>query len=269
MSDGAAQPFDLRRDGVRRLVAQEFVWRLRSTGSATLEEMRAYPLLLFKIPACPDEIALVADVARRLGWIEEPETPGGEWRLTDAGRAVQRPPSLAITQVVTRIVSVADPVRTRATDWLPLLALVAGAFTAGVVEASTADAVRWLAAAVLLGSMVWQGYGEVQIVRVVRNWKRVQEDPRYRVITQLYDWPRLALIVVFDAALVAAFTAAVFGRSWAFLVALGIAAAMGLVHLVWLTWPVHELAVAARDTPCRDDAAPAAAHDERDHSVRA
>ena len=165
MNDWATEPFALRRDRIRRLVGQEFVWRLAAIGSATREELRAFPLLLFKVPACPEEIDQVAEVARRLGWVEKPEHDDGEWRLTEAGRAVPRPPSLAIGQVVTRILSVADPVRSRATDWLPLVALVAGVFTAGVAEASTVDAVRWLASGVLVASILWQGYGEIQIIR--------------------------------------------------------------------------------------------------------
>jgi hypothetical protein len=247
MNKWATEPFALHRDRVRRLLAQEFVWRMASIGSATLEEMRAFPLLLFKVPACAGEIAQVAEVARRLGWVEAPELEGGEWRLTDAGRAVPRPPSLAITQVVTRILSVADPVRSRATDWLPLVALVAGVFTAGVAEASTVDAVRWLAAAVLLASLLWQGYGEIQIVRAVRGWGRVQADPDYLPVARLYDWFRLVFIIVFDAAIVAAFTASLFG-SWEEAAVLAtVAVATGLVHLGVWTWPVYQMTTKVRD----------------------
>ena len=51
-------------------------------------------------------------------------------RVTRMGPVGSR--TLAIPQVATRILSVADPVRSRAADWHPLVALPAGAVTTGV-----------------------------------------------------------------------------------------------------------------------------------------
>ena len=189
---------DLRSDVVRRLFAQELVSRMVVLGSATLDELLALPLLLFKVPPEPDELKEVADVARRLGWLEEPEEPDGEWKLTDAGRGVQRPPSL-------RILSVANPVRTQAKDWLPLLAIVAGGLATAADDAATADVVRAASVTVLGGAIAWQFYGELHIVKAVGAWKRIQADrQRYAPAIDLYRPKRLMVTVVEGRALQAA-----------------------------------------------------------------
>ena len=248
---------DLRSDAVRRLFAQELVSRMVVLGSATLDELQALPLLLFKVRPEDDELELIADVARRLGWLEPPEQPDGEWRLTDAGRAVRRPPSLAASQVVTRILSVANPVRTQAKDWVPLLAIIAGGLATTATNAATANVVRALSVIVLGGAVAWQFYGEVQIVRAVGAWKRIQDDHRYAPATSLYRPTRLTVTVLFDLALIAFFAFAIFALEAGFLVTAGVVAAVaGAVHLVCWTLPaarmvkgLKEKALAERDVP--------------------
>ena len=96
----------------------------------------------------------------------------------------------------------------------------------------------------------------------------MQADDGYRPVRRLYGRFRLAFIVVFDAAMVAAFTASLFG-AWAEAAALGIVAAVtGGIHLAAWTWPVYKMAVKVRDgrlpPTCRDaDTAAAAGHSVR------
>jgi len=248
---------DLRSDVVRRLFAQELVSRIVVLGSATLDELLALPLLLFKVPPMRDELEQIADVARRLGWLEAPEQPGGEWKLTDAGRAVRRPPSLAAYQVVTRILSVANPVRTHAQDWLPLLAIVAGGLATTATDATTANVVRALSVIVLGGAVAWQFYGEAQIVRAVGAWKRIQDDQRYAPATALYRPARLTVTLLFDLALIALFAFAIFTLEAEWIVTAGVvAAAAGCLHLLRWTLPAARMvdsfkqqAPAQRDVP--------------------
>jgi hypothetical protein len=233
---------DLRSDVVRRLFAQELAARMVVLGSATLDELLALPLLLFKVKPKPDELERIADVARRLGWLEPPEQPGGEWRLTDAGRAVRRPPSLAAYQVVTRILSVANPVRTQAKDWVPLLAIVAGGLATTATDASAANVVRALAVIVLGGAVAWQFYGELHIVRAVGAWKRIQGDQRYAPATALYRPLRLTVTVLFDLALIALFAFAIFALDAGWIVTAGVVAAvLGGLHLVCWTLPAARM----------------------------
>ena len=53
-----------------------------------------------------------------------------EWGVTEAGFGVPPPESLQLSQVVARVLRLADPVRKGATDWLPLIAVVIGALAA-------------------------------------------------------------------------------------------------------------------------------------------
>jgi hypothetical protein len=231
-------------------------------GSATLDELLALPLLLFKVPPTRDELEQIADVARRLGWLEPPEQPGGEWKLTDAGRAVRRPPSLAAYQVVTRILTVADPVRTQAKDWLPLLAIVAGGLATTATDATTADVVRAVSVLVLGGAVAWQFYGEMHIVRAIRAWRRIKDDRRYKPATALYRPERLTVTVLLDLALIALFAFAIFSLDAGWIVGAGVVAAVtGGVHLRCWTWPAKRMVdglkrevPAHRDVPHRSPA---------------
>lgn len=246
---------DLRSDVVRRLFAQELVSRISVLGSATLDELLALPVLLFKVPPTRDELEQIADVARRLGWLEAPELSGGEWKLTDAGREVRRPPSLAAYQVVTRILSVANPVRTQAKDWLPVLAIVAGGLAATATDAATANAVRALSVIVLGAAVAWQFYGETHIVRAVASWKRIQDDQRYAPATALYRPPRLTATVVFDLALIALFAFAIFTLPATWIVTAGVvAAATGCLHLLRWTLPAARMVEGFKcDAPTHGD----------------
>jgi hypothetical protein len=229
---------DLRSDVVRRLFAQELVSRMVVLGSATLDELLALPLLLFKVPPTRDELEHVADVARRLGWLEPPKRTDGEWKMTDAGRAVRRPPSLAAYQVVTRILIVANPVRTHGKDWLPLLAIVAGGLATTAKDTATANVVRALSVTVLAGAVAWQFHGEAQIVRAVSAWKRIQDDERYAPATALYRPARLTVTVLFDLALISLFAFAIFALEAPWIVFAGVVAtAAGCVHLLRWTLP--------------------------------
>ena len=235
MSDWATTPIDLRRGTVRRLFAQELVSQMSSIGSATRGELLALPVLLFKVPPEPGELDQVTEVARRLDWLEK---AGDEWRVTESGRALRRPPSLAIQQVATRVLSVANPVRTQAKDWLPILALAAGTVTAGVVRGiDTADAVRALSAAVLFGAVVWQFYGELQIVQTIKSWPRVQREDECQPLKRLYSTPRLVVTAIMDAAVIGAFALVIFGAWEIGLAIVAIAALAGIVHLRLWTIP--------------------------------
>ena len=170
---------------------------------------------MFKVPATGAELRQLTEIARRLAWLEAPEARDGEWSLSDAGRALRRPPSLAIVQVVSRVLSIANPVRTQAKDWLPLLAVVAGAVAGGVAGGSlgdltTADVVRALSITVLAGSILWQFYGEVQIVRAMRRWNPKRPLPGCEPAVALYRPPRLGWAIVLDLATVTAFGLLVF-----------------------------------------------------------
>jgi hypothetical protein len=240
MSNWATTPIDLRRGTVRRLFAQELVAQMGSIGAATRGELLTLPVLLFKVPPGPDELDQVTEVARRLDWLEKGKAPDEEWRVTESGRALRRPPSLAIPQVATRVLSVANPVRTQAKDWLPILALAAGTVTAGVARGvDTADAVRALSAAVLLGAVLWQFYGELQIVQAIKSWPRVQQEAACRPLKRLYSRPRLVVTAIMDATLIGAFTLVIFGAWRIGLATLAIAALAGIVHLRRWTVPVE------------------------------
>jgi hypothetical protein len=239
MSDWATSPIDLRRGTVRRLFAQELVSQMSSIGSATRGELLALPVLLFKVPPKPDELDQVTEVARRLGWLEK---TGEEWAVTESGRALRRPPSLAIPQVATRVLSVANPVRTQAKDWLPVLALAAGTVTAGVVRGiDTADAVRALSVAILAGAVAWQFVGELQIVQAIRSWPGVQEERVCRPLKWLYSKTRLFVTVILDAAVIGAFTFLIFEEWETGAWSAGIAAVAGIVHLCVWTVPAARM----------------------------
>ena len=251
MGDWSTTPIDVRDETVRRVFGQELVTRMARVGSATLDELAALPLLLFKVPAKRDELGQIAQVARRLGWLEPPADDTGEWKLTDAGRAVRPPPTLAATQVVTRIFSLANPVRAQAKDWVPLLAVAAGAAaTATKDTGATADIVRVLAIAVLAGSIAWQFYGELQLARAVRAWARIHGQAKLAPATSLYRAPRLMLAVVFDLALLATFGLAIFGAA-AWWVAAALACAGGIVHLFAWTLPAAVMVQESRGMPIR------------------
>lgn len=218
---------------------------MASIGSATRAELLALPLLVFKVAPEPGELDQLTEIARRLGWLEKVDSPREEWRLTESGRAVRRPPSLAIPQVATRILSVANPVRTQAKDWLPLIALGVGAVAGAAQGLTTAEAVRGTSVAVLLGAVSWQFYGELQIVWAIRGWSRVQGDPACKPLTALYSKPRLVVAAVLDAAAIVLFALLIFGQCLLGLPVLALAIlvpAAGLWHLHHWTIPAALMA---------------------------
>jgi hypothetical protein len=241
----ATQPIDLSRHRTRRLFAQEFVTRLAPLGSVTLDEARGLGLALFKVPPDQEEALQAARVASRLGWVEPPaDADGGQWTVSELGRTVARPPSLAFDQVFTRLARLAGPIREQATDWLPLLAVVAGALTtaAYISDATTLDAVRILSLAVLAYSLAVQIYGEAAIVQAVRTWAKSLGDETIEqrgIKPQLrfYSWLRLCVAVLFDAAILTTFGLLLFEAWDPALVAGGAVVVLALfLEFGWRTW---------------------------------
>jgi hypothetical protein len=241
----ATNPIDLSRQHNRRLFAQEFVSHLAPLGASSIDEMRALGIWLFKVPPDVDELEQVCSVAGRLGWVDEPDNPRtGRWQVSELGRTVARPPSLAFTHVFTRLARVAGPVREQATDWLPLLAVVAGALTTAKYggQASTLDAIRILSLAVLTYALTRQAIGEAGIVRAVQTWADDLDDDeieRRGISAQLdfYNWPRLFVALLFDVAVLAIFGFLLF-QVWAGVAGAG-AAAILLGALLERRWRRH------------------------------
>lgn len=251
MADWVSLPIDLTNTRDRRLFAEEFVTRLQPTGTATIAEMKELNLSLFMVPATPLELGQVAEAARRLGWVERPQngTEGsGEWRITERGFSVRRPPSLGIGQVIARIVNLADPVRKEATDWLPVLAVVAGAATATFPNNSDAVGVliRTLAIVVVAAALLRQGLGELDLIRATKRWPRLQASRFHAPVARFYNWPRFGFAIVFDITVLALFGLAIITHCLA-LVALGVSVV--LLLLIQIRWRRQRKAVEYKQDP--------------------
>jgi hypothetical protein len=208
----------------RRLFAQEFTTQLRRIGSASLGQMEHdFHLTLFKIPASSEELRQVSDVARRFGWVQRPDRPDdGEWSLTDAGSALNRPTSLATVLIVTRLFRAVNPVREQATSLLPYLALVAGGAAAFATDVTTLTVVRIIVISVLAWAFAVQLAGEAQIIRAIKAWPRLGDsDERVanRAVLRFYGWRRFGLNVGLLACTVAAFGFGIFEETTAFWIA--------------------------------------------------
>jgi hypothetical protein len=208
-----SNPIDLSETHTRRLFAQEFVTQLGQSGSATIREMAELPISLFKVPADEGELKQVADIARRLSWIDSPASQDGEWKVSDQGRSLSRPTSLAPGQFIARVLRVADPVRRQATDWIPLVAVVSGALTTTdlVADATTLDAIRALSLAVLVVSLTQQVIGEIRIINATKSWGRLQRSAFYRPVARFYDWTRLVINLLFDGGALVLFGFVIYG----------------------------------------------------------
>jgi hypothetical protein len=242
-------PLNLQDHHVRRLFAKEFVTELRRVGNATRGDMRDANVSLLKVPAEIDELEQLVEVSRRMGWVERRERSwqGGteqEWTLTDTGLAEAPPASLDLKQVFTRVLHSVDPSRTRgASDWVPLVALLAGiaAATQQSGNQQTVIAIRVLSIATLSLALVRGMIGEWYLVRAAKAFPRIQECEFYRGIKVFQSWRHLRLVAIFDIAVLAAFGLGVF-LVWLWcLVSLGVAAVVGSVIWVRLRGPWIEL----------------------------
>src|SRR4051794_24647674 len=108
----APPPFDVRDPRVRALFARQVTVSLRKTGAATVDQLYAQRFALLGVPMTLHELTQVLEIARRYGWIEQ-RSPGyaPEWAVTDAGLLVTPPETLELSQVVGRILRIADPAR--------------------------------------------------------------------------------------------------------------------------------------------------------------
>jgi hypothetical protein len=212
------KPLDLEDHRVRRVFAQELVIELRRVGAANIDEMCDANVSLLRIPAEEGELQQVSEAARRLGWIELRDRPTEEgqkeWSVSSLGLAVPRPPSLDVGQVVSRVLRFADPIRTGVTDWLPIVAIVAGAISAQQAESfgneAALDAIRIASIAVLLATLVWGAIGEVYLVKAMHAFSRVKDSPFYAPARRFHSWPRLMSVAVIDILILVAFGMAVF-----------------------------------------------------------
>jgi hypothetical protein len=213
------EPIELRDDHVRRIFAQELVIELRRVGATDIDEMYEARVSLLRIPAEKRELAQVAEATRRMGWVELRDRPGKaserEWAVTELGSAVRRPASLQVLQVFSRVLHFAGPVRAGVTDWLPVLAIVAGAVAAQQVESlgssePTLVAIRVVSIAVLGAALVWGAIGEVHLLKAMAAFKRVQSEPGYGAARRFHWWPRLLSVIGFDALLLVVFGMALF-----------------------------------------------------------
>lgn len=196
-----------------RLFGQELTTQLRRIGSASVAEMHDSGLRLFKIRATVEELEHAANLARRHGWLEPPAKPAGEWTLTERGASLPRPTTLATPQIAARLSSVAKPVRDQATDWLPIIALVAGGVAAAATDVKTVTAVRVIAIAVLVWSLGIQFAGELKIVRALQAWDRLDRTrEEHAAVLDFYGFRRMWLNAGFLAAAVAAFGLGIFGQ---------------------------------------------------------
>jgi hypothetical protein len=237
-------PLDLTDVHRRRLFAQEFTTRLQTLGSASLQQMECeFGLVLFKIPASGEELRQVADVARRLGWVQAPEGGvDGEWSLTDSGRSLARPTSLATVQVAARIARTANPIREQAGSWLPILALVAGGLAAS--DVTTLTAVRILAIALLAWTFAIQAIGEARIVACVKHWPKLDDDAEkqaHKAVLRFYGWSRLALNLAALAAAVTAFGLGIFNQQSQFWIALVVTGGLGAPALLLSAMAAREV----------------------------
>jgi len=196
----------------RRLVAQEFVTQLKRIGSGSTQQLYGDGMSFFSCrPQDPGAIDYVGKMAQRYGWAKQTD---GVWSATDSGNALTPPPSLAINQVLTRIFSLADPVRSQATNWAPLVAIVVGA-TAGATAIKgfgTLDVIRVLALSVLVVSVAIQFWGGCRIVRAFNQWR---EPPTWTTNNRTtkddhYGWSRLTVNGLFDLVVIAAFGLLIF-----------------------------------------------------------
>ena len=189
-----------------------------------------------------------------MGWVElrervTDEADGtSEWALTDAGLAVPPPDSLAVSQVVGRVVRYADPARKSATDWLPLAAVVLGAVAATrEVEAGANDtlvAIRLISIAVLCYALLRGAVGEVDLIRAAKAFPRLQQGGGYAAIKAFYSWSRIAWVFTFDLAVLVAFALAIFLSPWAALPA-------GLALLIYVVVEVRWRTPARRSVKAR------------------
>jgi hypothetical protein len=195
-----------------------------------------FKLELFKIHASEEELRDVAGVAKRYGWVAEPDDAGGEWSLTESGARLPQPTSLATAQVVGRIAHVANPVREQAATFLPLIALVAGGVAAVAADVTTLTVVRVIAIVVLAYVFAVQLAGEAAIIEAVKLWPRLSqshEQVTHKAVLRFYDWPRFFINVGFLVATAASFGLGIFNQPVACGIAVGIAAILGLRVLVW------------------------------------
>ena len=197
----------------RRLFAQEFVTQLKRLGAGNARQLYDDGMSFFACrPQDRGAIDHIGKMAQRYGWAEQTD---GVWAVTEAGSGLAPPPSLAVHQVLTRIFSFADPVKTEAKDWVPLIAVVVGATASAtaIQGFGTLDVIRVLALAVLVASVGIQFWGECRIVRAFSHWRRpptwtTKEGKRRS--NDFYSWKRLIVNAIFDLAVIAAFALVIF-----------------------------------------------------------
>jgi hypothetical protein len=231
----------------RRLFAQEFVTQLKRIGSGTAEQLYDDGMSFFCCdPQDQGAIDYVGRMAQRYGWAQQTD---GVWTVTETGNALTPPPSLAVHQVLTRIFSLADPVKTEAKDWVPLIAIVIGATASAtaIKGFGTLDVIRMLALTVLVVSVAIQLWGEYQIVIAFNQWRHppswVKRDKPIK--DDYYSWWRLAVNALFDLAVIAAFGLLIFWQPipspttiapWLWTVALLVVVIGGLLLILQLRW---------------------------------
>ena len=196
----------------RRLFAQEFVTQLKRIGSGSAKQLYDDGISFFCCdPQDQGAIDYIGKMAQRYGWAQQTD---GVWTVTETGNKLTPPPSLAVHQVLTRIFSLADPVKTEAKDWVPLIAIVIGATASAtaIKGFGTLDVIRVLALAVLIVSVAIQLWGEYRIVRAFNQWRNppswMKRDKPIK--DDYYSWQRLAVNALFDLAVIAAFGLLIF-----------------------------------------------------------
>ena len=188
------------------------VTQLKRIGSGTAKQLYDDGLSFFCCdPQDQGAIDYIGKMAQRYGWAQQTDRV---WTVTETGNALTPPPSLAVHQVLTRIFSLADPVKTEAKDWVPLIAIVIGATASAtaIKGFGTLDVIRVLALAVLVVSVAIQLWGEYHIVIAFNQWRHppswAKRDKPIK--DDYYSWWRLAVNALFDLAVIAAFGLLIF-----------------------------------------------------------
>ena len=169
-------------------------------GASTVPQMLAGRLRIYHVPADEDDLDELAEMSRRLGYVEKKQKDNAEdeWAPTARGFEVGRPSSLDPTLVLGSLARMAGGTRKQVSDWFPVGAAAIGALA--TIGSDPSRWISWLSVAVLGVVILKHAWDEVLLHLGARTWRRFDHarGPE-RIIWRFWDMPRILWVVALNA----------------------------------------------------------------------
>jgi hypothetical protein len=190
---------------IRRVLVQEFMGGLHELGGAsTVAQMLDGRLQIYRVPADEEDLEELAEMSRRLGYVEKKRKDDGEdeWAPTARGFDVGRPSSLDPTLIVGSVVRIAGGTRKQVSDWFPAGAAAIGALATIGRDPTTQNVwIRWLSVILLSLVLLKHVWDEVLLHLGARSWRRFDNAHGLeRTVWRFWCRPRIACAVALNAA---------------------------------------------------------------------